>query len=133
MHDYDERLERFKQIRISENLNQTEFAEKLHSTRSLISKIEANIVPISEKMIREVCREFNISEDWLRYGTGTMHIQKSKITEINDFIDQITFSTSDEDAMKKRLIYAMSKLKPKQWEALNSLIDVLIESKEGEE
>lgn len=132
MYDLEERLERLKMIRKSEGLNQQEFSERLHVSLSLLSKIEANISPMSDKFIHEVCKEFNVNEDWLRYGTGSMHIEKSKTAEINDFIDQITFSTADEDAMKKRLIYAMSKLKPKQWEALSSLIDVLIESKEEE-
>lgn len=64
--------ERLKQIRRKANLSQEKFGERLGITKTSISKMELGIYNITDTMIKLICSEFNINEDWLRYGIGEM-------------------------------------------------------------
>lgn len=52
------------------NMKQDEFAEKLKISRGNISNIEINRVKVTDRVISDICTEFNVSEDWLRTGEG---------------------------------------------------------------
>ena len=56
-------------------LYETEFGERIGVTKSTISLIERKLRNPSERVIRDICREFNVNEDWLRNGTGEMFIE----------------------------------------------------------
>lgn len=62
--------ERVKQLRTTLDLTQEEFGKKLGVTRSAISYIESGRSNLTDRMIFLICREFNVSEDWLRDGIG---------------------------------------------------------------
>ncbi len=62
--------ERVKQLRTTLDLTQEEFGKKLGVTRSAISYIESGRSNLTDRMIFLICSEFNVSEDWLRHGTG---------------------------------------------------------------
>lgn len=64
--------ERVKKIRLSENLNQSEFADKINISRSHLSLIENGVRSVTDRVISDICREFNINENWLRSGEGEM-------------------------------------------------------------
>lgn len=64
--------ERVKKIRLSENLNQSEFADKINISRSHLSLIENGVRSVTDRVINDICREFNINENWLRNGEGEM-------------------------------------------------------------
>lgn len=67
-------------------LTQENFAEKLNFARSSIARIEkGDILPL-DRTILDICREFNISEDWLRYGNGEIFVPKS-----TSLLDELTF------------------------------------------
>ena len=72
--------ERVKELRKHLGLSGEKFGGKLGLTRMAISKIENGQVGLSESNIKSICREFNVSEDWLRYGTGEMFNELSKIS-----------------------------------------------------
>ena len=62
--------DRMKKIRKSFSMTQQEFADKLSMSRNFIAQIEmGNKVP-SERTIKDICREFNINEEWLLTGAG---------------------------------------------------------------
>lgn len=64
--------ERVKEIRQSLDLTLEKFGEKLGVQRSAISKIEKDRVALSEQMAKAICREYNVSYDFLIYGEGNM-------------------------------------------------------------
>ena len=61
---------RFKQIRSKLGLSQEEFGNKLGVTKSTISNIENGRFNITDTMIKLLCSEFRVNEDWLRTGAG---------------------------------------------------------------
>lgn len=67
--------ERLKIIRLKLKLTQDDFAKKINVTRSAISNYEKGTRNIMNRVIADICREFNVNEEWIRHGTGEMFIQ----------------------------------------------------------
>lgn len=56
-------------------LNKSEFARRINVTPAYISKLskQPDSVP-SDRTISDICRVFNVNEEWLRSGTGPMYL-----------------------------------------------------------
>lgn len=63
---------RIQQIRTELRLSQAELGEKIGLTRSGVSNLENGKRKVSNKHIKLLCSELNISESWLRTGEGDM-------------------------------------------------------------
>lgn len=59
-------------IRKANNLTQTEFAERLNTTRPKIAAYELNRVNFDSAFIDYICKVFNINNNWLIMGQGEM-------------------------------------------------------------
>ena len=57
-------------------LTKTAFSEKLNVSQAFISQLCSGAKMPSDRTIADICREFNISELWLRTGEGEPHIQR---------------------------------------------------------
>ena len=65
---------RLKKIRMLNKMSQEEFGKKIGiESRAHISALENGNRNITDRIIKDVCREFNINEDWLRTGNGEMY------------------------------------------------------------
>lgn len=73
--------ERIKKLRKTLDLTQQAFADRIGSKRNTIAKYETKTNTPSTSVISLICREFNVNENWLRYGTGEMFCQPSKNDE----------------------------------------------------
>lgn len=75
--------ERIKQIRKYFGLTQLEFSKKLLLSRNHIAQVETGKGAFSDRTISDICREFKVSEEWLRYGIGEMFLPRpAAISEI---------------------------------------------------
>lgn len=70
--------ERLKKLRKALNLTQQEFSDKLKISRSNIATYEVGKSDPAEAVINLICREFNVSETWLRTGEGEMFVPKKE-------------------------------------------------------
>lgn len=66
--------ERVKVIRTSSGLTLDKFSERIGVSRAAMSNIENERRNVTDQMFKSICREFEVSEDWLRYGTGDMFV-----------------------------------------------------------
>ena len=65
---------RLKQIRNNLGLSQEEFGKKIGiESRAHISSLENGTRNITDRIIKDTCREFGINEKWLRTGDGDMY------------------------------------------------------------
>lgn len=64
--------ERIKKIRNSLGLTQQKFADRLGLKRQTIAAYEIGNIEPSDSTLLLICKEFNINEEWLRYGNGEM-------------------------------------------------------------
>ena len=56
---------RINKIRKSLSLTLEKFGERLGVTKTTISRIEKGERNCTDQMIKSICREFNINEEWL--------------------------------------------------------------------
>lgn len=78
--------DRVATVRKAAGLSQNEMAERLNLSRNFISLIEnGNRVP-SDRTISDICRIFDVREDWLRYGTEPMRAARSREEEIAELV-----------------------------------------------
>lgn len=60
---------RLKELRIESGLTQEEFGKRIGLTsRSLISLLESGARNITDRTVKDICREFNVNEEWFRSG-----------------------------------------------------------------
>ena len=64
--------ERIKKLRRALELTQKEFASRLGIKQNTIAKYETNRGNPTVAVISFICREFNVNEEWLRTGNGSM-------------------------------------------------------------
>ena len=81
--------ERAKEVRKSLNLTMEQFGNKLGVTKVAISNIEKEKRNLTEQMSRAICREFNVSEEWLKTGEGEMYQQLSEDEEIAGIVSDL--------------------------------------------
>ena len=117
--------ERIKELRKSLGLSQDEFGRRLGVTRGAITNIELNKLAPKPLMVDLICREFNVSKEWIQTGNGPMFNQMSRDEEIAAFMGEIM---RDEKAdFRRRFIAALSKMTTEEWEVLESAVIRLAE------
>ena len=75
---------RLKLLRKKLGLTQQEFAERVGIKRGAIANYEIGRNQPIDAVISLICREFNVSETWLRTGEGEMFIEKPKTVSLDD-------------------------------------------------
>ena len=112
--------ERVRELRKTLRLSGEKFGEKIGLKKVAVSQIETGRKNLSEQNILAICREFNVNEDWLRYGTGEMFKDMTLDEEIISFIGDIQWDAST--TFKKRFISAVAKLNDEEWKVLEKII-----------
>lgn len=107
-------------------LTKTAFSERLNVSQAFISQLCSGTKTPSDRTIADICREFNISEVWLRTGEGEPHIQRDEDAEWQEVLAQITVSDDD---LIKRIIKAYWFMDEKEKTAVRKLIDSFTEQK----
>lgn len=67
--------ERLKILRLALKLSQEEFGNVVGVSNTAISKLEKSERNVTDQMVISICREFNVNENWFRYGEGSMFIE----------------------------------------------------------
>lgn len=111
--------DRVREIRKSNKLTMEQFGLRLGVAKSTISGIEAGNRNLTEQMIKAICREFGVNENWLRTGEGDKVIALSRRESIAAFIGDLM--KEDDDSFKLRLIDVLADLDESEWEFLADL------------
>ena len=123
--------DRLKELRKALNLTQQKFADKLGVKQNTIAQYEMGRNDPSDAVIISICREFNVSEAWLRNGEGEMFIPMTLDEEIASFIGGI--QADIEPTFQKRFISALAKLSPEEWKTIEHIMRNMIDEREKEE
>lgn len=121
--------ERVKQLRKTLDLTMEKFGDRLGVKKNSISQIESGKNSLTEQMIKSICREFDVDEEWLRNGTCSMFIERTRDEEIAKFIG--TIQSVDDDSFMKKFISMLAKLDESEWKLLEKMALKL--TKENEE
>ena len=79
--------ERIKKVRKNLDLTQQELGKRIGIKPNSISLIESGNRNASEQVILSICREFNVSETWLRTGEGEM-FKAAPVDALDALIEQ---------------------------------------------
>lgn len=107
---------RLKQIRKAVGLNQTEFGEKIGVKQATVAAYECGARNPLDTVIKSICREFDVNENWLRTGEGEMFRKLTRDERIADFVADVL--RDEPDSFRKRFISMLSSLNEDQWKML---------------
>jgi transcriptional regulator with XRE-family HTH domain len=110
--------ERIRQIRKDYKLTQTAFGQRIGLKGNTITNYENGLRTPNDSVILAICREYSVSERWLRTGQGEPYVQKTQNEEIALFMGDLLTGS---DAFKARLISALSKLSQEEWATLERI------------
>ena len=96
-----------------------QFGERIGLKKSALSHIENDNVKLTDQTCRSICREFNISEEWLLTGEGDVFLAESRSAEIAKFVN--TLSVND-DTFKTRLVVMLARMTPAEWDLLERMV-----------
>lgn len=122
---------RIRKIRKMEGMSQEKFAEKLGLSKNFINLVESGRRNASDRTISDICRIFNVNEDWLRYGKGEMLIEQSREQQIDEFIQRAL--SEEPEGIRRRLVAALSKLDESDWVAIDRIWEKLVQPTQEEE
>lgn len=116
--------ENLKLLRENLGLTQSEMAEKLKVSITTISRLELGVRNLTDRMIYQICREFNVSESWLRTGEGNMYkdLSLTNDVELAGLMGEIL---SNDDEFLKRVFLAFAKLSDSERSVIKKLINQL--------
>lgn len=120
--------ERLKKIRLETGLSQEEFGKKIGiESRGHISALEKGMKNITDRIIKDVCREFGISEKWLRYNEGDMKIEDCKD---NRYLSNVGKLQRADDETIMRWVNAIAETDPKVLKQIEEFMKKLLEIQE---
>ena len=117
--------ERVSLIVKDSKLNQTDFASKISISQQYLSQICNGKKTPSDRTISDICRIFDIQEDWLRYGLEPMRAAKSRDEEIAELVGSALNGSSE---FKKAVIRMICSRSDKELAALEDALRTLYEN-----
>lgn len=115
--------ERLKEARKALDISQEEFASRIGMKGSSFSLLENGKRNITDRVIRDVCREFNVDYIWLTTGKGEMFA--SGEVEFARLVDRVM---EDEDEFVRSFFKTFASLSAEQWELLKDIAQKLSEN-----
>lgn len=119
---------RIEQLIDALDIKKVDFANRVGVSQPFVSELCSGRKAPSDRTIADICREFNVNENWLRTGEGEMFVQLPKSKKIAAFLGEIT--AEDDDSFKKRFVEMLADMSPEDWKLLERMADRL-QKKEG--
>lgn len=111
---------RIKEVRTALGLNQTDFGNRIGLKQSSIASYENGTRQPLDTVIASICREFNVSESWLRTGEGEPFTKKSRSDEIREYVDRIQ---GVNDTFKAQFAAALAALEEEDWKIILDVVN----------
>lgn len=112
--------ERIKQLRKYLGLNQTDFGSRIGIKQTSIANYESGTRVPLDTVVASICREFGVSEQWLRTGTGEMFPPRTRSQEIADFAADLL---SDEpESTRSVVISYLMRWDADDWAAVTNIL-----------
>lgn len=124
--------ERIRELRRELKMSQSDFGLRLGVNRDVINNIENNRLARPDQklsLVKLMCKEFGVNEQWLLTGEGEPFPKKTRKEEIAEFIG----SLSDDDTFKTNLIAVLAKLSPEKWKVLEEVAQKIVAPSQFEE
>ena len=97
-----------------------QFGAKIGMKKNSLSQVENGINSVTDQVVLAICREFNVSEAWLRTGEGEPFAKKSRSDEIRDYVDRIQ---GVNDGFKAQFAAALAALEEEDWKIILDVVN----------
>ena len=97
--------ERILEIIKTLGIKKTEFAKRLNLSQPYVSELCSGKKLPSDRTIADICREFNIDENWLRTGEGKMFVQLTENAQFDLVCQELKFSGKHEVIKQILMVY----------------------------
>ena len=101
-------------------MNKSRFAESINVSPQFISAVCTGTKQPSDRTIADICRVYNVNEDWLRDGTGEPFMQLSREETIAAYVGRITGGHITD--IEESIIKFMAETPVEEWENLASAL-----------
>lgn len=100
--------ERLKQLRDELNLTTRSFGAAINMSGGAITNMEKGTRNITERTIRDICREYNVSFDWFVHGIEPMFTDITADLDIDEEVKQLAqqyslLNDSDRELVKRMI------------------------------
>lgn len=120
--------ERIKEIRRAVGCTQQEFADRLGLKRNTIATYEIGKAVPSDRTISDICREFRVSEVWLRTGEGEMFLRQTEAEQLAEITTRMELDQDDPFiSMITSAVKSYYRLSETEKAAISKLVDGMIE------
>ena len=116
---------RVAEIRKRNNLTQEEFAKRLGLSRNYVWMIENGRRVPPDRTVADICREFGVSEMWLRTGEGKPYPERGRLEELSYMSGR--FLSKEPTEFQQRFAIMMFSLTDEEWKLLEQKARALLE------
>lgn len=116
--------EKISKIRKESQLTQEMFAKKMGISKNYVNLIENGKKKPSDRLISDICRNFNVNKEWLKTGVGEPYIPQTQNQEIMAFANDVM--SEETESFRKRFVTAISKARPEFWDELEKVVDDIL-------
>lgn len=111
--------ERISAVVKQSGLTKSEFAKRINVSQPHVSRMCSGETQPSERTILDICREFGINEEWLRYGKGQM---KADVSRENEIAALMRSSLRGSEEFKEAVIQAVKTRSESELEVLEKML-----------
>lgn len=111
--------ERVRELRKKLGMSQTEFGKKIALSQNHLTGIETGKRSVTDRTIKLLCAEFNVSEDWLRTGKEPMFVE---VDEEDKFSQAFAAASMEEDDFIKALLIEYMSLSKEDREVVKQMM-----------
>ena len=107
------------------DMSMEKFGNRIGISKSAIFGFEKGTSNPSKQTLQLICREFNVNQDWLVNGNGSMFVELSREEEITKYIAELV---KDDDEMKefqRKFIRILSRLSIDDWKMIEKFVEEL--------
>lgn len=110
-------------------ISKSDFARQLSLTPAYISKLGKNTDAVpSDRTISDICREFRVSEVWLRTGEGEMFLRQTEAEQLAEITTRMELDLDDPFiSMITSAVKSYYRLSETEKAAISKLVDGMIE------
>ena len=114
--------DRIKEIREDAGLSQKDFGSKVKLSRSQISCYEKGIRDATDRSIKDICREFDVNEIWLRTGEGGDENIFNKLNDEDRFSINLGKLSITENEFAKSMLNAIAESSPEKLKSIEEFM-----------
>ena len=119
---FEDIRDRIGKVREHAKKSQEEFGAILGVTKSTISLLETKKREPSERLLRDICREFNVNEVWLRTGEGGTDSMFAKLDPADRYSINLGTLSSSENQFIQNAVNYLAEAEPNKLKVLEEFM-----------